>query len=116
MRGQEEKLIVWGFKSDALTFWLSWWFLVYPIPDQIEIWKCWFLRRGETGVPGEKLNPHMASTAGFEPGSHWWEASALTAAPSLAPCVCCDKKKSCSLVTVCFLFICFRAYVSKRHM
>ena len=23
------------------------WFFVYPIPDQIGIWKCWFLRRGE---------------------------------------------------------------------
>ena len=44
---------------------------------------------GKTGVPGEKplgakektnnkLNPHMASTSGFEPGPHWWEASALT--------------------------------------
>ena len=49
---------------------------------------------GETGVPGEKplgtkdrtnnkLNP-MASSPGFEPGQHWWEASALTTAPSLA--------------------------------
>ena len=48
---------------------------------------------GNTAVPGEnvvrvkertknKLNPHMASTPGFEPGPtpgpHWWEASALT--------------------------------------
>ena len=51
---------------------------------------------GKTGVPGEKplgakertnnkLNPHMVSTTGFEPGPHWWEASALTTAPSLAP-------------------------------
>ena len=32
-----------------------------------------------------KLNPHMASTAGFEPGSHWWEASALTTATPLLP-------------------------------
>ena len=49
-----------------------------------------------SGVPGEKplgakvrtnnkLNPHMASTSGFEPGPHWREASALTTAPSLAP-------------------------------
>ena len=49
---------------------------------------------GGTGAPGEKplgtkdrtnnkLNP-MASTPGFEPGQHWWEASALTTAPSLA--------------------------------
>jgi len=32
-----------------------------------------------------KLNPHtLASKPGLEPGSHWWEASALTTAPSLA--------------------------------
>ena len=69
---------------------------VYLIPGRIGIWKCWFLRRGKTGVPGEKplgakkrtnnkLNPHMASMQGFEPGPHWWEATALTTAPSLAP-------------------------------
>ena len=40
---------------------------------------CWFLRLGKTGVPGEKplgarhrannkLNPHMVSLPGFEPG------------------------------------------------
>ena len=27
----------------------------------------------------------MASTLGFEPGPHWWEAIALTTAPSLGP-------------------------------
>ena len=27
----------------------------------------------------------MASTPGFEPGPHWWEASALTTAPPLLP-------------------------------
>ena len=54
-----------------------------------------FRGEGKTGVPREKplgakertnnkLNPHMASTPGFEPGPHWWEASALTTAPSLA--------------------------------
>ena len=54
-----------------------------------------FWGEGKTGVPGEKplgakerinnkLNPHMASTRGFEPGPHWWEVSALTTAPSLA--------------------------------
>ena len=48
----------------------------------------------KTGRPGEKplrarektnnkLNPHMALIPGFEPGPHWWEASALTTAPSL---------------------------------
>ena len=53
-----------------------------------------FKGQRKTGVPGEKpprarkktnnkLNPYMASTPGFEPGPHWWEASALTTAPSL---------------------------------
>ena len=51
---------------------------------------------GKTGVPGEKplgaekrtnnkLNPHMTSSPGIEPGPHWWKASALTAVPSLLP-------------------------------
>ena len=55
--------------------------------------------RGETGGPGEKplrartrannkLNPHMAPGPGVAPGTHWWEASALTTAPSLLPMVC----------------------------
>jgi len=46
-----------------------------------------FWGEGKTGVPREKplgakertnnkLNPHMASIPGFEPGSHWWEESA----------------------------------------
>ena len=63
---------------------------------RIGIWKCWCLGEEKTGVPGEKplgakgktnnkLNPHMASKQGFEPGPHWWEASALILAPSLAP-------------------------------
>ena len=45
-----------------------------------------FKERGGIGVPGEKplrasertnnkLNPHMALTPGFKPGSHCWEAS-----------------------------------------
>ena len=32
-----------------------------------------------------KLNPHMTPRPGIEPGPHWREASALTAAPSLFP-------------------------------
>ena len=31
-----------------------------------------------------KLNPHMTSSPGIEPGPHWWEASALTSAPFIA--------------------------------
>ena len=49
---------------------------------------------GKTGVPGEKplgarertnnkLNPHMASDLGIEPGPHWCERSALTTTPPL---------------------------------
>ena len=59
-----------------------------------------FEEMGKTGVPGEKplgarkrtnnkLNPHMTihMTPGpeIEPGTHWWEANALTTAPSLLP-------------------------------
>ena len=55
-----------------------------------------FEGRGKPEYPGEKplgakertnnkLNPHMVSTPGFEPGPHWWEASALTTAPPLLP-------------------------------
>ena len=28
-----------------------------------------------------KLNPHMTPDLGIKPGPHWWEVSALTAAP-----------------------------------
>ena len=69
----------------------STWFLI-----ELEFGNVGFWGEGKTGVPGEKplgakertnnkLNPHMASTPGFEPGSHWWEASALTTAPPLLP-------------------------------
>ena len=54
-----------------------------------------FLRRGENRSTrrktsrrertNNKLNPHMASTPGFEPAPHRWEASALTTVQSLAP-------------------------------
>jgi len=32
-----------------------------------------------------KLDPHMTPDLGLKPGPHWWEASALTTAPSLHP-------------------------------
>ena len=35
--------------------------------------------------PINKLNPHMTPGPGIEPGPHWWEASALTTAPTLLP-------------------------------
>ena len=55
-----------------------------------------FFKREENGVPGEKppgarrkpatkLNLHMTSGPGIEPWPHWWEARALTTAPSLFP-------------------------------
>ena len=53
------------------------------------------LRRAETGVPGENLSAQrreptnsthmMTPDLGIEPEPHWWEASALTTAPSLHP-------------------------------
>ena len=70
----------------------STWFLV-----ELQFGNVAFWGEGKTGVPGEKplgeregtnnkLDPPMASIPGFlEPGPHWWEASSLTTAPSLAP-------------------------------
>ena len=69
----------------------STWFLV-----KLEFGNVGFWGEGETGVCGEKpleagertnnkVNPHMESKPGFEPRPHWWEESALTTEPSLAP-------------------------------
>ena len=69
----------------------STWFLV-----ELEFGNVGFWGEGKTEVPGEKslserertinkLNQHIASTPGFEPGPHWWEARALTTAPPLLP-------------------------------
>ena len=74
------------------------------IPDRIRIGNVGFWGEGKTGVPGEKplrarkrannkLNPHTTPGLGIEPGTHWWEASTLTTAPSLLP------EKVCSMHT-----------------
>jgi len=51
-----------------------------------------FVEGGKTEDPEEnlgvrartnnKLNPRMTPGPGNEPGTHWWEVSALTTAPS----------------------------------
>jgi len=40
---------------------------------------------GARARTNNKLNPHMMSGPGIEPGTHWWEASALTTAPPQLP-------------------------------
>ena len=63
---------------------------------ELEFRNVGFYGERKTGVPGEKplgaekrtnnkLNPHMTSSPGIEPGPHWWKASALTTAPSPLP-------------------------------
>ena len=63
---------------------------------ELEFENVGFWGEGKPGVPGEKplearkrtntkLNPHMTPGPGIEPGTHWWEASALTTASSLLP-------------------------------
>ena len=55
---------------------------------ELEFGSIGFQGEGKTGVPGEKplrvrdrtnkkVNPHMASTRGFELVANWWEARAL---------------------------------------
>jgi len=66
-----------------------------PLEFQIELEfrNVHFCGGRKTGVSGEK----SAETTwchkwvefvvpGFEPGRHWWEASAITTAPHLLPC------------------------------
>ena len=63
---------------------------------ELEFGNIGFWGEGKTGVPGEKplgarqrtnnkLNAHVASDPGIEPGPHWWEGSALTTTPPLLP-------------------------------
>ena len=86
----------WEFSVDS-TRWLF-----HPLfPGRIGIWKlCWFLWREENRSTrrktlrggtrtNNKLNPHKTLRPEIKPGPHWWEASALTTAPSLLPNLQC---------------------------
>ena len=67
--------------------------VIYPF--ELEFGNIVYCGGRKTGEHGEKpseqderLSPHMAlgwHWTGIEPGQHWWEASALTTAPSLLP-------------------------------
>ena len=72
------------------------WLFSPLFPGRIGIWKCWFLWREENRSTrrktlgartrtNNKLNPRMTQSPGIEPRPRWWEASALTTAPSLLP-------------------------------
>ena len=63
---------------------------------ELEFGSVGFGGEGKTGVSevkplgarertNNKLKPHMALRTGFEPRSHWWEASTLTTASPLLP-------------------------------
>ena len=70
---------------------------MYAIPDQIGIWKCYFLWRGENqqstqrntsqskGRTNNKLNANMMLGPGIKSRAHWLEVSTLntTALPHL---------------------------------
>ena len=70
-------------------------FMQVPCPGQIGIWKCWILQREENQrtqrkTLGARREPTINSThiwywTGIKPWPHWWEANALTTAPSLLP-------------------------------
>ena len=66
------------------------------IQIELEFGNVGFSGEGKTGVPrekplvarkrtNEKLNPHKMPCPGIEPGTHCWEASALTTAQTLLP-------------------------------
>ena len=63
---------------------------------ELDLGNVGFGGEGKTGVPGEKTSrsrvenqqqtqPTYDAGSGMEPGPHWWEASALTTAPTLLP-------------------------------
>ena len=65
-----------------------------PRPDRIGIWncpECFSPEHQEKNLLEQRREPttnstHIcASTSGFKPGPHWWEASALTTASHLLP-------------------------------
>ena len=65
----------------------SWsnWSLEMLVFEQRVKQSTWRKPLGAKERTNNKLNPQMESKPGFEPGPQWWEASALTNAPSLAP-------------------------------
>ena len=84
--------------------------------------RCWFLRRGKTGVSTEKslgaeertnkLNPLMILGPGLEPRLHWWKASALTTTLSLLPQFHNCDDHSCLHIT----FVLFTMYITKFRL
>ena len=65
-------------------------------PDRNGIYKRWLLRRGENRSTRRKtflskdenqqqIQPTFDAESGYRTWPHWWEASALTTAPSLLP-------------------------------
>ena len=96
---------------------------------ELEFRNVGFCGEGKTGVPGEKplgaekrtnnkLNPHMTSSPGIEPGPHWWKASALTTAPSLLPCYyyCCCRCNSVLFQLLYIVIITIINSLYKSHM
>ena len=93
-------------------------------PDRIGIWG-----EGKTGVPGEKplgarkrtnkkLNPQMTPGRGIKNGTHWWEASVLTTAPSrTAKSMWADDRKTFLCVSGLKFenFVFFKMYDESEH-
>jgi len=50
-----------------------------------ENWITWRITLRARARTNNKLNPHRTPGLGIEPGTHWWEASALTTAPPCSP-------------------------------
>ena len=70
-------------------------------PDQIRIWKCWFLGREENWRTlrkilrartrtNNKINLQVMPGPGMEPRPQWWEANVLITVPSSLPCFVFD--------------------------
>ena len=57
------------------------------------------------------LNPHLTPDLGKEPGPHWWEASALTTAPSLH--LSCPFRQNTGITRTLSLHLSLRIHLSE---
>ena len=74
---------------------------------ELEFGSVGFLVEGKTEAPGETPLGARERTKkpGFDPGPHWWEATALTTAPPLLPQGMGDFKAEILFCLLCCLSI-----------
>ena len=63
-----KEIIIKKFRGSTSTKW----FFIYPIPDRIGIWKCWFLRKGENWSTRRKTSRSKGENHATTNSTHVW--------------------------------------------